>query len=1059
MKLSLPLFVLAALASADVASASLRGGNGVRVLREETSGTFLLADIEYEDGVDGPDQLDNIELPDGQILELTNADLPPGQAKKLFRTGSDRIILPAGTTISNGKADLKGKRPKKEKENKAAGGGQSPSLFDRTLEEERTPEQARNLAALRRNLAMVGTRTVLAVRIKVDDAEYGFTDAYLRDEVFGQNADGSSAGDQVNLRSQYARCSHDKLIFDPVGNRALSNTPAGGSSTSITNGVVTVHLPGYTASQGDSVLRNAVNAELASMFGVSSARNLATHVMHCMPPGAMSGIAYAYINSWNSVYSNQWCNYPSGQMHEIGHNINLAHSNEAGSYKDQTGFMGYSYSNDEQYMCFNNAKTWQLGWFDDQQETLAAGSNWSGTITSHINYSDGSGPPVVIKLGNVFIGFNWDKDHNTNTVEGRDQVTIQSYSGCDAQGENCGYAESELLHKLGVGGPVTVTGTSDTITVNSIDAGAGTADITINAGSPPPPPSPPPPSPSPPTVTPAPTNAPTPQPTPAPTPNPTPNPTDPQPTDQPTPQPTNQPTDQPTPPPTPAPTFCTIQEDFESFGAAADATVPSGWTPGDIDTCSTGMFVLGTPNEIVNSGVTTQLGGDHSATPSTGKALFTASNTGAGTEDVDGGMCSVTSPTWAVPIESELSLWYFFGQRDAGDDLEGDYCRVELSLDGGLNWDTLASIGDVTSNAAWTQATAVIPAGSDVKLRVMASDGAGPGDLVEAGIDDITICGTGTSPPTQQPTSQPTNSPSTTPTAGPSKSPTDQPTPQPTPSPSENPTSSPSKSPSKSPTPSPVVSTSSPSKSPTPEPTPSPSVNPSSSPSKSPSKSPTPSPVVSTSSPSKSPTPEPTPNPTTAQPTNQPTPDPTTPNPTPNPTTAQPTDQPTPNPTTPNPTPNPTTAQPTDQPTPNPTTPNPTPNPTTAQPTNQPTPNPTTPNPTTPNPTPNPTTAQPTDQPTPNPTTPNPTPAPTPAPVPAPSPPSPTGSPPTGSPPTTNCVNDPSWTYTTRSGKTKTCDPWVRKKPDRRCNKIGAIDGAEVSSFDACPAYCNPACL
>lgn len=40
-----------------------------------------------------------------------------------------------------------------------------------------------------------------------------------------------------------------------------------------------------------------------------------------------------------------------------GHNLNFAHSNEAGSYKDQSGMMGYSYSNDDgPKMCFNSAK-------------------------------------------------------------------------------------------------------------------------------------------------------------------------------------------------------------------------------------------------------------------------------------------------------------------------------------------------------------------------------------------------------------------------------------------------------------------------------------------------------------------------------------------------------------------------------------------------------------------------------------------------------------------------------------------------------------------------------
>jgi hypothetical protein len=70
--------------------------------------------------------------------------------------------------------------------------------------------------------------------------------------------------------------------------------------------------------------------------------------MYCLPPGTMSGIAYAFINSWMSVYSNEWCNYPSGQMHELGHNFGYAHSNEGTTnYGDQSGMMGYSYSQDE----------------------------------------------------------------------------------------------------------------------------------------------------------------------------------------------------------------------------------------------------------------------------------------------------------------------------------------------------------------------------------------------------------------------------------------------------------------------------------------------------------------------------------------------------------------------------------------------------------------------------------------------------------------------------------------------------------------------------------------
>ena len=70
-------------------------------------------------------------------------------------------------------------------------------------------------------------------------------------------------------------------------------------------------------------MRGDIDDALKTKFSVSSASQLADHVMYCLPPGTMSGIAYAYINHWKSVYSDLWCTYVSAQLHEIGHNLNL----------------------------------------------------------------------------------------------------------------------------------------------------------------------------------------------------------------------------------------------------------------------------------------------------------------------------------------------------------------------------------------------------------------------------------------------------------------------------------------------------------------------------------------------------------------------------------------------------------------------------------------------------------------------------------------------------------------------------------------------------------------
>jgi len=179
------------------------------------------------------------------------------------------------------------------------------------------------------------------------------------------------------------------------------------------------------------------------------------------------------------------------------------------------------------------------------------------------------------------------------------------------------------------------------------------------------------------------------------------------------------------------PPACSAEVDFES-GAA-------GWSNNGSSTCTTGSFIVGTPDQVVTNGVTTQLGGDH--TTGSGNAFFSANNSGgAGTDDVDGGNCIVTSPIYSVNVASDISLFYYHGQRDAADDAAGDFFQLELSTDGGSSYSTLASHGDETVNATWTEVTASVVAGSNVQFRIQVSDGAGPGDLVEAGIDDISIC-------------------------------------------------------------------------------------------------------------------------------------------------------------------------------------------------------------------------------------------------------------------------------------------------------------------------------
>jgi hypothetical protein len=181
----------------------------------------------------------------------------------------------------------------------------------------------------RRNLAVV-TKKILVVRvITADETSTTADEAALASNVFD---------DEVNVAKQYKACSHGQLNFIKADNRALTGTDDG-DETNITNGVTTVKIPGLV-DQGPDTMNNAITLALKQNFGVSSPNQLAHHVMYCFPPGTMGGIAYGYVDHWNTNYNNQWCGYLSTQMHEIGHNLNLGHSDEGpDEYADQTGMV------------------------------------------------------------------------------------------------------------------------------------------------------------------------------------------------------------------------------------------------------------------------------------------------------------------------------------------------------------------------------------------------------------------------------------------------------------------------------------------------------------------------------------------------------------------------------------------------------------------------------------------------------------------------------------------------------------------------------------------------
>jgi len=389
----------------------------------------------------------------------------------------------------------------------------------------------------RRSL-MTGDRTVLVIQGIAGDTTIGTdipTKEELSDSIFG------TSGDPFNLKSQYTACSYGQLNFAPTTSFGENGVY---SYISDTNAI------GSTSSH----MRNEVYYGARDSLGI----NLPTvvdHVMVCIPKGTVGDwIAYALVDHWLSWFNNEWCTFASVQLHEMGHNLGLAHSGHGlVEYGDQSGMMGYSYSGDDfPIQCFNGPKSYDLGWFSSYTVDFNSGTfnTWHGDIVGFVDRDNAGSRKMIIRMiddvtqNSYYIHFNRQAGFNSGTQEGGDLVLVAS--------KGPGYVPSYLEAELGGGEQYSISdfgGHPLIIKVDSIDDTLGDAvmkaSISIK---------------NPTLAGPNPTSVPTPGPTPFPTPLPTPLPT-PGPTADPAPGQTQGPTDAPTPGPTQGPTVELITND------------------------------------------------------------------------------------------------------------------------------------------------------------------------------------------------------------------------------------------------------------------------------------------------------------------------------------------------------------------------------------------------------------------------------------------------------------------------------------------------------------------
>jgi len=377
------------------------------------------------------------------------------------------------------------------------------------MDEANDPRHFRNRQRSRRLAkGTVGTMSVLVVRtVDGNNQETNLTKTQLEDDVFE---------DSVCLKSRYEECSHGKLTIERED-------------------IIDVRISEVADDQFYKDIEHGIRNAIINLYGdAQSLYNQVDLVMYCQPPGSYNldsegnkrdWVAYAYVNGFESFYNDEWCGKVSGQVHEIGHNLGLAHSGLPGrsSYEDTSGMMGYSYNLDDgPSVCFNAAKSYQLRWYEDKVESIDPRNLPDGSQSFNLigvaDYDNADGL-VSLRLeyeGNQNNGKEWYVGYNRkaginsgvpNTDEAAPNL-VHLIEKVNILANEYGYGQSERIAALDTNQQYSwdIGGTDVTLKVDSIDGAI--ASISIFGGIPAPslPPTLPP-TPLPGSPTPYPTNA------------------------------------------------------------------------------------------------------------------------------------------------------------------------------------------------------------------------------------------------------------------------------------------------------------------------------------------------------------------------------------------------------------------------------------------------------------------------------------------------------------------------------------------------------------------------
>jgi len=164
----------------------------------------------------------------------------------------------------------------------------------------------------------------------------------------------------------------------------------------------------------------------------------------------------------------------------------------------------------------------------------------------------------------------------------------------------------------------------------------------------------------------------------------------------------------------------------------------NGWTVGAPgDTATTGLWELANPQ-----GTEAQPEDDHTGSGTTCWITGASAGSSVGTNDIDGGATTLTSPTMDALTgdgDAYLTLWYWYN-NSAGSAPGEDSMPIEISNDNGASWAQVDLITDTSSGWTYREylVSDYVTPSAQMKVRFVASD-LGSGSIVEAGVDDVTL--------------------------------------------------------------------------------------------------------------------------------------------------------------------------------------------------------------------------------------------------------------------------------------------------------------------------------